>query len=463
MSEGAIDWESLLTTKVQQYRHGLLALVDQGLVSLTNFATALLIGRMCGKPELGIYTLAWTLLSIATELSGALITTPYTVFGPQLSRYRRSRYLGSIFVHQLILGVVFAVFIAAGAILCLVCGWASRSAANVFTITAGAVVFVAVKEFVRRVCFAELRLGSAFLIDVMACIGQVGGVLLLLEQRKLAASGAFMVLGVSSAAAAGLWLLLRKGTFRFESLLYERDLRRNWSFAKWVLASGVLSAVARYLYPWMLAAFHGTSVTGAWAACAAIVAMCNPAVLGVSNYALPKISNVYARSGSSAMQRSVNRFSLLFIFLLLPVVLALGVFGERIVTCVYGSAYAGSAAILFLLGLNLLINSLTNPYSQGLFNLDCAKDDTHINLLWVVLLFTLGIAIVSHYAALGAAVALVASSSIAAGIRIVVFARRANSAPVRASNLASEVRFGNSKSEELALASLTQQKKMARS
>ena len=297
----------------------------------------------------------------------------------------------------------------------------------------------------------------------MACIAQVGGVLLLLKQHELTASGAFVVLGISSAVAAGLWLWLQRRTFRFTSLLYERDLRRNWRFAKWVFGSGLLSTITRYLYPWMLAAFHGTSVTGAWAACAAIVAMCNPAVLGLSNYALPKISNVYARSGSAAMRRSVNRFSFLFFLLLLPVVLALGAFGERIVTGVYGMAYAGSAAVLFLLGLNMLINSLTNPYSQGLFNLDSAKADTLINVLWVVLLFTAGIVAVRSYAALGAAVALLASSSITAGVRIVVFARKANSVPARLSDLASEAKCSNSNSGEPALAAFTRQRKMARS
>jgi O-antigen/teichoic acid export membrane protein len=178
----------------------------------------------------------------------------------------------------------------------------------------------------------------------------------------------------------------------------------------------------------MLAVFHGTSVTGEWAACAAIVAMCNPAVLGLSNYALPRISNVYASSGSAAMRRSVNRFSLLFVLLLLPVVLTLGAYGERIVIGVYGVAYAGSATVLFLLGLNMLVNTLTNPYSQGLFNLDSAKADTLINVLWVVLLFTVGIVAVKSYAATGAAVALLMSSSITAAVRIGVFTRKVDRA-----------------------------------
>jgi O-antigen/teichoic acid export membrane protein len=173
----------------------------------------------------------------------------------------------------------------------------------------------------------------------------------------------------------------------------------------------------------VLAAFHGTSVTGLWAACSAIVALGNPVALGLGNHVLPNISTVYASSGTAAMRRQVHRSSLQFAAFLMPVVLILAVWGERIVTGVYGKAYAGSAGIVFLLALNTLISSLMYPYSQGLFTLERAKADTLVNVVTVALLFTVGITAVKFYAALGAAAALVLSSGITAAIRFGVFAR----------------------------------------
>jgi O-antigen/teichoic acid export membrane protein len=405
-------------------RHkGFFALCDQGLVSATNFATAVIIGRVCGKAELGVYTLAWTLMTLATDVSGMLTTTPYTVFSPQLKRSRRRRYLGSILVHQLLLSLIFALAMAAGALLSSWKGWLSHGLSNVIMITAGVIVFIGLREFVRRVSFAELKLGWALSVDVVACLAQGGGLLLLLHFGTLTASRTFILLGISSAVAAAGWLVLNRKAFRTETRLFGQDLKRNWNFAKWVLGSGILSTIARYLYPWVLAAFHGISVTGVWAACAAIVALGNPAILGLGNYILPKISNIYAASGAAAMRRDVRRFSVLFTAMLLPAVLVLAVGGERIVTGIYGSAYAGNASILLLLGLNMLVNSLTNPYSQGLFSMGCAKADTLVNVVWVTLLFTGGVAAVRWYAALGAAAALFVSSCVTAAIRVGVFDR----------------------------------------
>ena len=405
-------------------RHqGFLTLCDQGVVSVTNFATGVVVGRVCGKAELGAYTLAWTLMALATGISATLTTTPYTVFGPRLGRRRRSRYLGSILVHQSVLSIVFVLAIVAGAVLGSWRGWLSDSIFRVMMTTAGVIMFFSLREFVRGVSFAELRIGWALSVDIIACLVQGTGMIVLLHFGALTASRTLALLGMSSASAAGAWLALHRGAFRPDARLFARDLARNWQFAKWVFGSGIVSQIARYMYPWMLVAFHGTAVTGIWAACTSVVAMGNPVLLGLGNYIFPKISNVYAISGIAAMKRYVHRSSLLFSVLLLPVVLVLAGFGEPILTGVYGKAYAGAAGILVLLAATLLVSSLANPFSQGLFTLECAKADTVVNVIWVALLFTLGIPAVKWYAAIGAAATLFVTTSATAAIRIGVFAR----------------------------------------
>ncbi|MGB7494555.1 MAG: hypothetical protein WBR26_07570 [Candidatus Acidiferrum sp.] len=402
---------------------GFFALCDQGVVSLTNFATGVIIGRVCGSAELGVYALAWTLMTLATEFSATLTTTPYTVFSPQLSRSQRGLYLGSTLVHQLLISAMFALAMAAGAILGSRRGWLSHSLSSVITTTACVIVFIGLREFVRRVSFAELKVGLALLVDGIACLAQAGGVLLLLSFGDLTASRVYTLLGISSALVACGWLALHQGSFYFDARLCTQDIKRNWHFAKWVLGSSLLWTSAMYLYPWLLAAFHGTSVTGAWAACCTIVALGNPVMVGLGNYVGPQIHNIHAASGIAAMKRSVYRFSLLFAALLLPVVIVLASWGGNIVTRIYGKAYGGNSGVVILLALNLLISSLTYPYSRGLFSLERAKIDMFVNILAIMLLFTVGIAAVKSYAALGAAATLLVSSSATAVIRIGAFAR----------------------------------------
>lgn len=402
---------------------GFLALCDQGVVSVTNFATGVIIGRVCGKAELGVYALAWTLMTLATAFSATLTTTPYTVFSPQLDRDQRRLYLGSILVHQLLVSMMLALVMVAGVLLGMWRGWLSHDLANVIAITACVTVVIGLREFARRVSFAELKVGLAFLVDLLACLAQGGGLLLLFYFGVLNVSRTYILFGISSGLVAGVWLAIHWGAIRLDVRLCVPDFKRNWLFSKWVLGSTLLWTGAMYLYPWLLAAFHGIAVTGLWAACATIVAVGNPVLLGLGNYVGPQIHNVYAASGATAMRRSVYRSSLLFGVLVLPVVLVLAGGGERIVTRVYGNTYAGCAGIVTLLALNMLISALTYPYSRGLFSLECSRADMLINVVAVILLFTVGIAAVKFFGALGAAAALLVSTAVTAVIRIGVFTR----------------------------------------
>src|SRR4051812_18808818 len=63
----------------------LLSLADQAAVSGTNFLATLLIARACGSPaELGLYTLAFTLVVLCVSAQDAVVITPFTVLGPQV-------------------------------------------------------------------------------------------------------------------------------------------------------------------------------------------------------------------------------------------------------------------------------------------------------------------------------------------------------------------------------------------
>lgn len=111
--------------------------------------------------------------------------------------------------------------------------------------------------------------------------------------------------------------------------------------------------------------------------------------------------------------------------LLLPLVLVLLAFGERIVVGIYGRPYAGNATVIALLALNLLVSAITYPYTRGLFTLEHSKTDMLVNLIALTLLFTVGIGAVRSYASLGAAAALLLSNCVTTVVRIRAFEQKA--------------------------------------
>ena len=416
-------------TQLAERSKGFLALCDQGVVSLTNFFTGLMIGRIAGKNELGLYAVCWTLVTIVTEVSAALIATPYTVFGPQMGKAERRHYLGSMLVQQVVLSLVLACLTLSGIAFASSRG-ASDALVNAVTIAALSIVFISLREFARRVCFAELRVVSAIFLDLAACFGQIVGLALLWYFGWLTAPAIYGLLGGLSMGIAFTWIFLNRVNVRLDRGSWIQGLRHNWNFAKWVLASGVIWAAGTYMYPWLLTMFHGTAVTGAWAACYAVVATGNPILLGLGNYVGPKLSNVYASDGMPRMRRYTYRSSIFFAALLLPLVLVLVVFGGSIVTRIYGDDYSGNGIVVALLALNLLVTAFAFPYSRSLFVLQAARLDALVNIVAIASLFTFGIAAVKAHGATGAAAALVLSTLGASAIRVFAFERTARATPL---------------------------------
>lgn len=407
-----------------RYR-GLAALCDQGVVSVTNFLTAMLIGRACGKAELGIYTLAWSILSLANGISATLITSPCIILGPHFTSSRRRRYWGSLAVHQATLSFAIALALSATAGVSVWGRWSSSGLTSALFSISLVIVFISLREFVRTVNFASLRTASVLAIDLAASFAQVGGMMVLLRLNALSASRTFAALGIVAAIVCVVWLGLHRHEVRLDPRLFLPDLKRNWAFARWLLGSAIAWQIATYFYPWMLAAFHGTSATGDWATCAAVVAAANPIFIGLTNYISPKIANEYASGGVTQMERYIYRCSLMFAGLLLPFVLATAGTGRYLIERIYGSSYDGATIVILLLALNMLVNSIVTPFAQGLFNLNCARADMVVNLINVVLLFTVGVPVVKFYGATGAAFALVGSNAILACVKIAIFKREA--------------------------------------
>jgi hypothetical protein len=52
-------------------RKGLLSLIDQMIVSLSNFLSGVIVGRACGAEEFGLYSLGFSLLLCAAHVQGA--------------------------------------------------------------------------------------------------------------------------------------------------------------------------------------------------------------------------------------------------------------------------------------------------------------------------------------------------------------------------------------------------------
>jgi O-antigen/teichoic acid export membrane protein len=399
---------------------GFLSLADQAVASITNFATGVIIARASSKEEFGLYMLGFTLILLVTDLQTSLIATPYMVYAPRLQGRAHAQYTGSTLIHQVVFSLL-ATLVVIGAACAARFGVGPHGLEPVLWALAGVGSLIMLREFVRRICFASLKLKTVFVFDTCIGIGQIGGLLVLAHFKLLSAGRAYWVIGATCGLAVLCWLWLNRHHYYLridESVL---DLKRNLIFGKWVFASGLLWTASTNLYPWLLAFFHGAAAAGVFAACLGVVSASNPVLLGIQNFLGPKIAHVFATRGRMGLRKFVLKVSGSMAIPVALLTLVLITWGDRIIGLLYGSRYTGNGRVVAILACNLLLSAVVFSFSRALFAIERADLDFALNFAAIFIMLTLGLWLVKTHGPLGAALGLIIAGGVTSILRVGAF------------------------------------------
>jgi O-antigen/teichoic acid export membrane protein len=406
---------------------GFLSLADQAVASVTNFATGVIIARASSKEEFGLYMLGFTLILLVTDLQTSLIATPYMVYAPRLQGRAHAQYTGSTLIHQVVFSLL-ATLVVIGAACAARFGIGPHGLEPVLWALAGVGSLIMLREFVRRICFASLKLRTVFVFDAFIGVGQICGLLVLAHFKLLSASRAYWVIGATCGLAVLCWLWLNRHHYYLridESVL---DLKRNLIFGKWVFASGLLWTASTNLYPWLLAFFHGAAAAGVFAACLGVVSASNPALLGIQNFLGPKIAHVYATRGRIGLRKFVLKMSGSMAIPVSLLTLIMIVWGDRFIGLLYGSRYTGNGRVVSILACNLLLSAVVFSYSRALFAIERADLDFALNFAAIFIMLTLGLWLVRIHGPFGAALSLIIAGGVTSILRVGAFLKLTSSA-----------------------------------
>ena len=393
---------------------GIMTLFDQGIVSLTNFSAGILIGRLCSKDELGLYMLGYSVVLFGLALQQMLISSPYILIWPRLSRDAGERYTIGAYSQQAIFGGLLA--------LCLLMAAAVAFSLHsrlwlVLVSYALASPFMLFKEMFRRVCFTHLAVGTAVLADAGVGVLQLlllGG----LAYRHWLSAPTGVVATFIAASSLGFALVLHNRRLpRVEVGAAQSALQKNWSIGRWIFCSQLLWAGSLYSYPWLVSHFHGTASAGVWAACFGINALGNPIMLGLQNYVEPRISHAFADGSREHVRQLVWRSTAMLAGSMLLFSLLIFFLGSRAVVLLYGAKYASNGLIIFLITLSFAAGSAGFAFSCGLFATGMGKLDLRVSFVYPIAFVCLGIPLVARFGPLGGAMSLALTNAISTLLR----------------------------------------------
>ena len=384
-----------------------MSLADQATISGVRFITTVLIARYAGSEEVGIYSISFGFLLIATCMQDALVCAPFTLFHSRSLGNYLGRYQGSVLFQVVTVGLVSAI--------CFGVAWGLGRAQGstlglneAFGALALSTPFVLLREFARRVELARLRLTAAFCIDAISGCLQLLFIGLLIRFDLLQIGGVYFAMGASCAIPAVVWLgvAYRESHYHLPSVV--DDMQRHWAVGRWPFFAQILGILHLQGVLWIVGWQLGVATAGMFAVCNYAIFLVNPLALGVCNVLSPLAVQTFQNSGLSRVRALVWMAMLgMSAAIALFSIVAYWYADIILVTIYKDPALQGHELLMLLLGINMALGVAHMMNDQGVWAIEHPSWLLRSTLLTVTVTFVLAIPLVLVWSLNGAALSLI--------------------------------------------------------
>ena len=393
----------------QSLQQGAGVIFDQGLYSLTNFLTGVLLARSLMKEEYGTYVLALSLIITIMGIQRAAITVPYTVYCQKHKGEELNIYTGSVFIHQIILLIIAVAFSLLFSQYFFVKEGSSYNALFLLSAFALAATGVLLRDFVRSYLLARLAVRQSVIMGVSVNIVQLMILALLYAKNSLTIQNVFFIIGGCSILPS-LYFFLENSQIKVQAAQILNDFRTNLRLGKWILGSTIISTLASQSYPWLLAFFADKSAVAILGVTLSLANILGPLLQGINSYVFPKMA--HSRSEGTPfgviriMKKAVILLSIIFGFWIICGAL----FGNHLLALIYSSKYAGYGSVLLIVILSSFISAVTGPLNSALDALERADISFKSLIAGLIVTVSIGVILVYRWGLYGAVVGMLLSN-----------------------------------------------------
>ena len=254
---------SLMPRLIHWGRKGGLAILDQGLISGSNFIVSILLARWLMPDQYGAYAVAFGIYIMLSLVYQSLVLEPMGVFGGSIFRSNLRGYLRSL----------VGIHVALSITICsaLVIAWAVAHWLGAGTAVTGALAGIAFASpclmlfaLARRSFYVELSpapaAAGAFIYSTLV----LAGLYVVYQRALLSPLTAFLLIG-GGALVTGVVLMfgLRSGLSGSGPAPALREAwLRHWGYGRWALAGCIAGWLPSYIYFPLLSSFSGMAPSG---------------------------------------------------------------------------------------------------------------------------------------------------------------------------------------------------------
>lgn len=335
------------------------ALLDQILVSGSNFLLSLILARFLSGEEYGLYIFGLTTLTVMLGLANSTLFGSLSVLSaPLLGQRWRSSIKGHALLFLLLIVLSVGTLTAIGALL----GGGPFLANGKVLFATSAILFLHLgHEFGRVSLLSLLKSKDVFIGD---CIGYGGRMLLVLGAIQCGVDQGWQLIiifgGPSLVGVLYFWHKLDMGQI-WTSCTVERSIfLEMFRYSKWTFAEWVPFVLSGQLYVYVVTFVLGNEANGALVACRNLVMPVTVLLVGVMNYSLPYYSRMFNEKGVQNLLASLKKYFAALVTLVIGYLFLIYFFRVEILYIIYGK-FVEFNALVPLFAIGLFANVIYNP------------------------------------------------------------------------------------------------------
>lgn len=318
-------------------RQGVLAALDQGIISLTNFMAAIYLARWVSPTEFGVYAVGFLALHLIRAVQEGVVVQPLSAVGGALDREAFRPYATATGVIQIGLALGTAGAAALFGRLLIVTG--NDTAGPAVYALWFTFLFWQLQEFVRRAFYARGAVRSAAVNTALASAIRLVVLGWLGSRGSLSGIAGLDAIGWGALGALPLGLWQARGYWTRALADLRSTLRSNWAFGRWVLGGVLANWMALELYPILTAGMISFAAAGAYRALQNPVAPVHVLLRATDTLLTPQAARAYAETGIPGLRRLLRWTYVIVAVPVLPLLLAVSLFPEPLLRLFYGDTY----------------------------------------------------------------------------------------------------------------------------
>ena len=410
---------------VKKYTDLNWALIDQVMVSGSNFLSGILLARYLGIEEFGRFSLAWLGLLFFLGLQNAAIIAPMMSLGPKQGMSERQMYYSTVMVQQTCFAAVLALFIW----IVFVIGGPQVPEWGLETLAVPLICALLTSQFhnfLRRLFFTQMRGFTAIVCDIIRYPGQTLIIIIWTQVQDMDAVDALWVI----AATSGLSLVFAAN--RIERPAWNRaflfeTIRRHWHFSKWLISTEILRLVTQNLLIIVAGTVLGVAAVGALKATQQLFGGVHVLIFGLDNIIPIRAAKLMHESGRVAIFSYIWQFALLSGLAIGLIVGLVVVAPEFWLGLFYGSEFLDYGGLVQWWAINYMVGFFSIPGIYGLRALEQTRFIFWAQIFAAIFAIVFCYPLIQHFGLFGVMIGLLFIHIIKASIITITFTRAVKS------------------------------------